>query len=161
MKIKMLTIYSRILSFFLVLLGFTSCEKDEPMAEYGTPHAKFHIKGIVVNEDSESSTPIKGIKVVIARSYEKDNGETFLHHTDSLKTDNNGYFNITTVNFPSSQEFVVKFEDVDRAENGLFETKTDIVCFENSTFENGNGWYKGETNKDLGIIKITPKKAEE
>lgn len=161
MKIKMRTIYSRVLSFFLVLLGFMSCEKDDMRVEYGTPYAKFHIKGIIINEDSENSTPIKGIKVVVARSYEKNNGERFLYHIDSLKTDHNGYFKITTVDFPSSQKFVIKLEDIDGAENGSFETKTDTVSFDNPTFEGGKGWYEGETNKDLGIVKMTPKKVEE
>ncbi|MFV0417616.1 MAG: radical SAM-associated putative lipoprotein [Dysgonomonas sp.] len=161
MKIKMLTIYSRILSFFLVLLGFTSCDEIDPKDEYGSPYAKFIIKGIVVDGDSEDNTPVKGIKVVIARSYEKDNGERFLYHTDSLKTDNNGYFNLATVDFPSSQEFVIKFEDIDGTENGLFESKTDDISFENPKFENGNSWYQGETSKDMGIIKITPQKTEE
>lgn len=160
MKIKKLSVYSKVLSFILVLLGFSACDAIDPIDEYGSPYAKFNIKGIVINEASENNEYAKGIKVVVARSYKKDNGEEFLYNTDSLYTDKNGYFNITTVDFPSSQKFTIKFEDVDGRENGIYETKTDVISFENPIFEGGKSLYKGETNKDLGIIKITPKKHE-
>lgn len=157
----MLSIYSKVLSFLLVLLGFSACDPIDPVDEYGSPYAKFNIKGVVINEDSENNEYVKGIKVVVGRSYKKDNGDEFVYNTDSLYTDKNGYFNITTIDFPSSQKFTIKFEDVDGMVNGTYETKTDVVSFENPSFEGGESWYEGETSKDLGIIKISPLKTEE
>lgn len=46
----MLSVYSKILSFFLVLLGFSSCDSGGGAAEYGTPTAKFKVKGTIVDE---------------------------------------------------------------------------------------------------------------
>lgn len=162
MKIKILSAYSKILSFFLVLLGFASCDSIDPVDEYGTPYAKFKVKGIVVNGESEDNTPVKNIRVLLARGYmAEDEKDKTVHYIDSLQTDNNGYFHFTVEDFPTSQQFLIKFKDVDGDKNGTFETKHDVVKFENPEFKDGNGWYRGETTQDIGIVKIDPVKPEE
>ncbi|MDR0823633.1 MAG: radical SAM-associated putative lipoprotein [Prevotella sp.] len=158
MKIKMLSVYSRILSFFLVLLGFTSCDEIDPKVEYGVPIAKFKVKGTIVDDDSDN--PVAKIKTVLGQSYEID-GKLYVHYIDSVLTNNEGKFELKIEEFPASQTFVLKIEDIDGEQNGgAFETKIESVEFKNPNFTNGNGWYAGEAEKDMQTIKITPVKKD-
>ncbi|MDR2950991.1 MAG: radical SAM-associated putative lipoprotein [Prevotella sp.] len=158
MKVKMLSVYSKILSFFLVLLGFSSCDSGGGgAAEYGTPTAKFKVKGTIVDE---SEAPITKIKTVLGKSYKTELGDR-PYYIDSVFTDSEGKFELNVVEFPTSQEFILKIEDVDGDENGAFETKIETVEFKDPSFTNGNnGWYAGETTKDIQAIKITSAKKD-
>lgn len=156
MKIKLLSAYSRILSFVLVFLGFQSCSIIDSKDEYGTPSAKFIVKGKVENGDKE----VSGLKValgVINKGY--DTGK--VRYVDSVKTDVKGLFNVSIQDFPTSQKFVIKYEDIDGEKNGLLETVIDTVRFDNPSFTNGSGaWYVGETTKDLGTVKLNSSNPE-
>lgn len=162
MKIKALSIYSKILSFFLVLLGFSACDSDNggdgPVCEYGSPTAKFIVKGKVVNKEDQKS--IEGLKVAIGEVYIYDNGKnkiTFYH--DSIQTNTNGEFDISIVHNPQPQKFVIKYEDA-KNQGTEFGLTTDTVRFEKPDFTNGSSWYKGETTQDLGTVEISPVKEE-
>jgi len=163
MKIKMLTIYTRIISFFLVLLGFSSCDGigPDPVDEYGVPSAKFKVNGKIADAESEEEKAVKGIKVVIGQAYENETSK-HVHYIDSVLTDKDGKFDLSVIEFPTSQKFILKIEDIDGVENGLYETKTEDVEFSDPTFQNGSGnWYEGEATKDVGTLKITPANPEE
>lgn len=156
MKIKLLSVYSRILSFVLVFLGFQSCSTVDPKDEYGTPSAKFIVKGKVENGDKE----VSGLKValgVINKGYDKEK----VRYVDSVNTDVKGLFKVSIKDFPTSQKFVIKYEDIDEEKNGLLETVIDTVRFDNPSFTNGSGgWYVGETTKDLGTVKLNSSNPE-
>lgn len=157
MKIKALSVYSKLLSFFLVLLGFSSC--DNGAAEYGTPNAKFIVKGKVVDKGDKA---INGLKVALGRAIDIGDGIKRTYYIDSINTDKNGVFKLSVEEFPSSQKFVIKYEDIDKEENGLYGTVTDTVRFVDPSFTNGNNkWYVGETTKDLGTVTLEPEKGEE
>lgn len=149
MKIKVVSIYSKILYFLLVLLGFSSC--DMGGEEYGTPTAKFTIKGKTVDKDNKA---ISGLKVALGEINRSGNGKT-TYYVDSVSTDIRGVFKISFQDFPAEQKFVIRYEDVGREQNGLIKTIIDTVRFEKPDFTNGSGgWYAGETTKDLGTIKL-------
>lgn len=156
MKIGLLSVYSRVLSFVLIFLGFHSCSTVDPKVEYGTPSAKFIVKGKVENGDKE----VSGLKValgVINNGY--DTGK--VRYVDSVKTDVKGLFNVSIQDFPTIQKFVIKYEDIDGEKNGLLETVIDTVRFDNLSFTNGSGgWYVGETTKDLGTVKLNSSNPE-
>lgn len=156
MKVKMLSVYSKILSFFLVLLGFSSCEGLDPKDEYGVPTAKFKVKGIIVDE---SDKPITKIKTVLGKSYSSKLGDR-AYYVDSVYTDNEGKFELSMEEFPTSQEFLLRVEDVDGDKDGAFESKIETVEFKNPTFTDGSGWYKGIAEKDVQAIKMTSVKKD-
>ncbi|MFV0538440.1 MAG: radical SAM-associated putative lipoprotein [Dysgonomonas sp.] len=156
MKLKVISFYSRLLSFLLVLLGFSSCSEIDPKDEYGVPSAKFKVKGALVDK-TDNSTSITGIKVAIGQL---DRNETGLktYYVDSVVTNNTGEFNLSVTDFPVSQKFVIKYEDTNAVQSGNYGLITDTVRFENPSFTDGDGsWYKGETVKDLGKVKISKK----
>lgn len=148
MKIKVLSVYSKILSFFLILLGFSAC--DSGGTEYGTPNAKFIVKGKVVDEKDNI---IDGLKVALGR-VESENKKT-TYYTDSINTDSNGAFKLSIEDFPSDQKFVIRYDNSDQEKSSILVRKIDTVRFEKPSFTNGSGnWYAGEVTKDLGTVKV-------
>lgn len=159
MKFKACILYSKIISFLLVLLGFTSCDSEGGggggIAEYGTPSAKFVVKGTLVDE-ANSSTAISGVKVAIGHPYTDVAGVMKTYYVDSIVTDGTGKFDLNIEAFPMPQKFVVKYEDIDTAQNENYGLTIDTVRFENPSFTGGSGnWYAGETSKDLGKVKLS------
>ncbi len=165
MKIKALSIYSKILSFLLILLGFSSCgnngddgDDGDMMLMYGTPTAKFIVKGKIVNEKDKD---LSGLKVALGRVNTWSESGKATYYVDSVNTDTQGLFKVSIQDFPTNQKFVIRYEDVDGEQNGLIETVIDTVRFEKPKFTNGSGaWYAGETTKDLGTIKLESFKEE-
>lgn len=157
MKIKLLSAYSRILSFVLVFLGFQSCSTVDPKDEYGAPSAKFIVKGKVENGDKE----VSGLKVALGVVDYYSSNSKKAYYVDSVNTDAKGLFRVSIQDFPTSQKFVIKYEDIDGEKNGLLETVIDTVRFDNPSFTNGSGgWYVGETTKDLGTVKLNSSNPE-
>lgn len=156
MKIKVLSFYSKILSFILILLGFSGCESNGA-TEYGTPTAKFIIKGKVVNKEEQKS--VEGLKVAIGYLVD-ENEERRTIYVDSVQTNAKGEFNVNIIEFPKQQKFVIKYED-DKNQDAKFGLTTDTVRFEDPKFTNGSGgWYSGEATQDLGTIEIVPVKED-
>lgn len=138
--------YSTILALLLTLLGFTqsSCAKlyGSPIAEYGTPSAKFIVIGKV--ESSGTNQPIKNILVYMSG--------------DSTFTDSTGRYQLHSGGFPNSQTFPIRFHDVDGILQGEYTNLDTIVEFKDPQFTNGDGhWYYGETSKEFDI-QLKPKK---
>lgn len=142
LEIKFLKTYNAIIAVVLTLLGFaSSCILFG--CEYGTPSAKFIVKGKV--ESAEDNKAIQNIRVVMLG--------------DSVTTDINGNYEVTDkYSFPKDQTYNIKFKDIDNALNGEFENLDTIVEFKDPIFKNGDGdWYRGETEKEFNI-KLDPKK---
>ena len=155
MKSKFRSLYSKILSVCLVLLGFSACDIIEPNVEYGSPSAKYKVLGKVVSSDDEKK-PIENIRVVMVL-YDTDEYE--YQKGDTVFTDSGGKFEINRHDF-SYNQFKIKIQDVDGEENGLFEDVEQIIKFSNSDYKGGSGWYEGEAQKDLGTIEMNPKQEE-
>lgn len=138
-KTKFYKTSNAIIFGLLALLGFaTSCEKGpNTIAEYGTPSAKFIVKGKV--DSKETNTPIKNVRVIM--------------NSDTSFSDSEGRYQvIENYGFPTNQTFQIKFQDIDGLINGDYEDIDTVVEFANPQFVNGDGhWYEGETSKEFNV----------
>jgi len=160
MKKNVLTFYSRLLSFFMVLLGFTGCDDNNSWggaeAMYGTPSAKFKVNGKIVSQEDKSG--IENIRVVLVPT--RENEEAF--YGDTVYTNSKGEFEVISHDFPLQKvTFKLKLDDVDGDKNGSYDSKIQSVVFENPEYKGGESWYKGEAEKKLGNIEMTPSNKEE
>jgi putative lipoprotein (rSAM/lipoprotein system) len=162
MKLKVISFYSKVISLFLVLMGLSSCGTDSTggddyVVEYGTPSARFRVKGTLVDEADDTKT-VSGIKVAIGLPYSNGTEIKRIYYFDSIVTNNTGSFDLDIVSFPTPQKFAIKYEDTDASQNGNYGLTIDTVRFEDPDFTGGSGnWYEGEVTKDLGKVKILQK----
>ncbi len=139
MKIKYLKFKSWLYASLAAVMGINmSC--DYMVEEYGTPWARYQVKGTVTNEQG---TPIEGIKVSF------DWEEAF--------TDSQGKYEVETSNFPyENAEFELSFQDIDSTENGLYADTTLRVSFKDVPLQGGDGhWYDGAATvtKDMTLLE--------
>jgi len=156
MRKRIFKFYSKILSFALILLGFTSCDdsdegQDPLVCEYGVPSALYKVKGSILSKETQE--PVKNIRAVLVETRQgKEDG----YYGDTIFTDDSGKFNLELRTFPLDKvEFNLKIDDIDGELNGSFESKIEGVIFDKPKLTGGEGsWYKGETEKDLGKIEL-------
>ncbi len=140
MKIKLLEKHNKLIAFLLSVIGiggactFGGCAYGTPV-EYGTPTATFKVNGKV---NSEEDVKIKGIRVIMC--------------DDTAYTNEEGKFQVQTVNFPADVDLDIEFDDTDGELNGAFQSLDTIVSFVDPEFKNGDGhWYQGETSKEFNV----------
>ena len=156
MKKRLLILSTKMLSACLVALGFTACDKYDDnggggeIFEYGTPLATFKVKGTVA---STGKKPIRNIRAVLV---EVIGNEEDAFNADTVYTRADGTFDLKVTTSPQETEFKLKLEDIDGAENGSYAPKTVAVVFEKAKFTGGNGWYKGDTEKDVKTVELNP-----
>lgn len=136
----------------LALLGFQSCDPSTIFegpdmygpgpVEYGCPTAVFKFKGEATDEQGK---PVPGIRIAVFPNGEKD--EYDYSFRDTLFTGTDGKVDtVLMYDWPEYKDMAVKFEDVDGAENGSFESKVlkgDALTIEQT--QKGDGrWYEGE-----------------
>lgn len=141
-KIGLLKTSNILISALITLLGFSSaCSLNQ--VEYGAPHADFIVSG--KTESTVTGKAIENIQVVA--------------EWDTSYTDANGLYLKKLETFGARDgELVLKFEDIDGAENGAFEPLDTLIQYKASEFEGGDGdWYEGEARKIINV-KLQPKK---
>ena len=154
MKVKILSTYTRILTFFLVLLGFSSCQTTK--CEYGSPSAMLNIDGKVIDEKTKEA--IKAIEVTI----QEVGGNGHFQEIKSLTNGQGGFCVHVDVRFASAKTIKVSFKDIDGEANGEFTDQEVTVTIAEEDFKGASGnWYRGEANKDLGSVELAPKVEEE
>lgn len=129
--------YSKLLAFFLSLLGFSATHFS--CVKYGCPNGEIRpkITGSVVSERDEA--PIQGIRAVLKDNYQgydtaytAKNGEFFLQYPYTMcKID------------VQNQNIRVELQDVDGNENGSFENMEIPIA--------------AKSRQSLGTIKMPPK----
>jgi putative lipoprotein (rSAM/lipoprotein system) len=137
-------IFRIIISALVALLGF-SCgygEDNWGTNTYGSPHATYKVKGIVVSNVDDS--PIKGIRA------ELTGNATFTIATSY--TDNSGFFFLEGSEFPRLKLLLVLTD----AEESTFARKEVEADFSTKTFTGGSGWFAGTAEIDLGTIRMIP-----
>jgi len=143
--------YGRLLAILLAWSGF-SCDQWG-MAKYGVPSATYKVKGVVVSETDDAL--IEGIRAVFKTRMDATRG------MDTVYTNSKGVFNLTCRNIDyyemDGSKLYVELADVDGEKNGLFTDKNVEVDFTNVKFK-GSDFDTREVEKDLGMIKMTPKK---
>ena len=138
--------YGRLLAIIMAWLGF-SCDIISPKVEYGTPSATFKAKGVVVSQTDDAL--IEGIRAVL-----KTQKGTAGYGIDTVYTDSKGVFNLKSSDFAFNKLYV-ELADVDGEKNGSFAENEIEADYSNEKFKGGDGhWYRGEAEKDLGIIKM-------
>jgi putative lipoprotein (rSAM/lipoprotein system) len=152
-----------VLAGIISMLGFAGCEDKYGMTEYGSPHADYTIKGVVVNK--ATGKPVKGIRVgyspefwatamygVIPAPYQPKNR---VHVT----TDAKGEFKLTdrfhdgefqTVN--DKPVLPVYVEDIDGEENGSFQPEyLQVDITEAERGGKPKNWYAGEYSINVNV----------
>ena len=123
MKQKINRFWTWLLGGVLTLLGFAGCGKQEynHLLMYGSPEAsyKFILDAIVTDEGEK---PIPGIRVVFDPYQGEDRNGQFI---DTLYTDASGrvFEDLKMSAWGPYGDLVARFDDMDGAENGSFESK--------------------------------------
>ncbi|MCL2502075.1 MAG: radical SAM-associated putative lipoprotein [Bacteroidales bacterium] len=150
-----------VIAGLLTLLGFSACgDKDEiiPMGlEYGTPHAKYAVKGKVTDAQGQALSPMRVIvpRVVLhtpARpGFIPDNPVYTMPIRDTLYTKPDGSFEYTYAGFPTETVHIhLKFEDP--ALQPVFESDSTRVDFHHSDLKGGDGrWNTGSAQKEADM----------
>jgi putative lipoprotein (rSAM/lipoprotein system) len=131
----------RLIYFLLTLLGFGAVSCERSMVEYGCPTADYHVSARVVDSKGNS---IAGIEV--GGYY----GVVF------GVSDADG---VVDINYRGSHISKITFTDVDGAENGgefsKVEFDRDYLKRKVEKVEDGEGWYMGKFNIELGDVEMT------
>ena len=139
-SIKLSTM-KRLIYFLLTLLGFGAVSCERPMLEYGCPTADYHVSARVVDSEGNSITGIE-----VGGSY----GEVF------GVSDADG---VVDINYRGGSIRKITFTDVDGAENGgefsKVEFDRDYLNRKVEKVEDGEGWYEGKFNIELGDVEMT------
>jgi putative lipoprotein (rSAM/lipoprotein system) len=141
------------LAGLLSLLGFSCTDNVAP--EYGTPHARYSVKGSVTDT---AGTLVPGIEILI----KTENGGPV--RNEPAYTSGQGKFDVAYDAFPN-EKFILTATDVDGEANGSFKTDSVEVVFNKEDFyEKGDGhWYDGAAKKELPpiVLKEEVKEADE
>ncbi|HYX06311.1 MAG TPA: radical SAM-associated putative lipoprotein [Bacteroidales bacterium] len=137
MRVKLLKTGNYLIAALMALLGFSvSCE-NSTRVEYGTPSAKFILKGKITS--SETDIPIENIRIIM--------------QSDTAYSDADGNYQVVDKwGFPSDQTYLVQFQDFDGIANGTFAALDTLVEYKDPVFTDGDGkWYEGETSKEFNV----------
>lgn len=128
-----------VLTFLLACLGFSGCD-NVGVAEYGTPHSDFTIKGKVTNQKGEEVPNIRISTIYNNKRYEPYSAK------DTTYTNSNGDYSINIDAF-GIQNVQVLAEDIDGEQNGTLQS--DSTKFDSSEIKlkGGKGWYNGKGEK--------------
>ena len=151
MKKNAVKFWDKIILLLLSFPGiFNSCNPfggEEPLCEYGMPHADFVIKGTVTDE--ASAKPIPGIRIV---------RQVYPDYGDTLYTNTEGNYIFEFGDFPYEKNaYKLKIEDIDGEENGgeFFSKEIDVEITKADRIQKGNGhWYDGKFEKiqNIGLL---------
>ena len=148
---------SWLLAGIIGLFGFAGCW-EFGMAEYGTPSARYTVKGAVHNE--ADGNPIAGIRVGYSPEVWDDAlyGPPSVYSSESdafVITNTSGDFTLSAAMHPLGRYdriLPVYIEDIDGDENGLFAPKMVQVDFSNASYSGKSGnWYSGECTVTVTI----------
>jgi len=135
MRIKYLKLKSWLIASAASLLGINvSCEMP---VEYGTPEARYDVKGVVSAPDG---SPVRGIAVA--------------HRSDT--TDALGRYRVSYLIFPN-EDIQLSFSDIDSTQNGNFRDTTVTLSTRDVPLTDGDGhWFYGRGSINYNIT-LTPR----
>ncbi len=146
----MLTVSGWILTTLIGALGFGACTKniDYSVDEYGCSHAKYSVKGKVVNN---LDLPIPGIQIEIY--YSPTPQPSTLFPPSVVKTDSNGNFSKSYGLRPADINLTLKVTDIDGLLNVLYKSASQEVPMKMSELKGKSGmWYEGSVEKEVKIV---------
>ena len=133
MKVRFNRWYNTLLTALLSLLGYGCSSENSmemygsPILMYGVPSAEYKISGTVTDEGGKA---VEGIKTSVKQvtNYE---GKPITFAIDSVLTDANGHYDMTSTHFPQSPEIKLIVEDVDGDTNGAYQNDTIDINYNN------------------------------
>ncbi|WP_025068552.1 radical SAM-associated putative lipoprotein [Bacteroides gallinarum] len=141
-KKQWLRVCNGMMSGALVLLGFTSCDENGTgtgRCEYGTPYAKYEIKGKVTGEYGQTVSDAR----ILVKNMAPGDSHARAISSDTVYTKENGeYLYQNTIT--GYQDFRVICEDL----TGTYKADSMNVKM-NPT--GGSGWYEGKDNKEVNF----------
>ena len=149
-------VFNVFLATLLALFGFSNC--DNAVVEYGVPNADYTVKGTVVNKADAKS--IKGIRIGFSRVYPEPMlmygvmPQPFISNKADT-TDIQGAYKLTdnfSIGEIQDDVLTVFVQDIDGAENGLYNDTTFQVDYKNiKATGKKSSWYDGEYSKEIKI----------
>lgn len=130
---------NQVLSGALALLGFASCAEGEVPCEYGTPHAKYEIKGKVCDEKEQ---PMEGMRLIV-KGNPSGTGSDYTGRKDTVYTENIGEYTFKDDYAWPGTKYRVVCEDP----TGVY--KADSVDVEMEPGHRSSGWYHGSDSKKV------------
>lgn len=139
-NVRWLKVCNGLLSGALALLGYASCDSsDEPAEEYGTPYAKYEIKGKVTDRDTKAV--IEGARVIVKPMQWKSD-ETFPPQAfDTLQTDKDGNYL-----YQSEMTMIDRFRVVCEDPSGALKADSATIKMDP---QGGEGWYQGSDSQEV------------
>lgn len=138
---NLLAFSNEVLSAALILLGFSSCSGGESPDEYGSPYAKYEIKGKVVDEEQEV---IPNARILMNKGV-LIGGDAigFSPTADTVYTEKDGtYF------YNADGEVCYMFRITCEDPSGVHKAETTEVTPE---LVDGNGWYEGIGKEEVNF----------
>lgn len=145
--VKTPTVMKRIIYILLTLLGFgvVACEDKSDIVMYGSPICEYHLSARVVDD---KGNPIAGIEV-----HETYGPEYPSYSNHIATTDQQGVIDLR--NKEISYPRYIRLVDVDGEENGgEFEEQTLNITNRYKKVEEGEGWYTGSFEAELGDVTL-------
>ncbi len=143
--------YSRLVIVSVSFVGFlTGCDiiGGGAVAMYGMPIGSYKINGNIVNATSKQVIPNIQISTLMLQGTDTENGFSL----DTVYSDINGKFVIEWQEVPLDLTFVMKAEDIDGQENGLYLEQKASLSFSESDLSGGDGsWDQGSAEKSITI----------
>lgn len=139
-NLRWLKVCNGLLSGALALLGYASCDSsDEPAEEYGTPYAKYEIKGKVTDRDTKAA--IEGARVIVKPMQWKSD-ETFPPQAfDTLQTDKDGNYL-----YQNEMTVIDRFRVVCEDPSGALKADSATIKMDP---QGGEGWYQGSDSQEV------------
>lgn len=139
-NVRWLKVCNGLLSGALALLGYASCDSsDEPAEEYGTPYAKYEIKGKVTDRDTKAA--IEGARVIVKPMQWKSD-ETFPPQAfDTLQTDKDGNYL-----YQNEMTMIDRFRVVCEDPSGALKADSATIKMDP---QGGEGWYQGSNSQEV------------
>lgn len=139
-NVRWLKVCNGLLSGALALLGYASCDSsDEPAEEYGTPYAKYEIKGKVTDRDTKAA--IEGARIIVKPMQWKSD-ETFPPQAfDTLQTDKDGNYL-----YQNEMTMIDRFRVVCEDPSGALKADSATIKMDP---QGGEGWYQGSDSQEV------------
>lgn len=142
-KKSLLIFANQVLSGILVLLGFTSCGNGifggETPDEYGSPYAKYEIKGKVVDP---GQNPVPDARIIMRKGIYTEGAVRLIPRPDTVYTEKDGTYLYETEGL--YEMFRVVCEDSSEAYKA---DSTEV----SPKPTGGKGWYKGSSSDEVNF----------
>ncbi len=146
--------FKKLTKLVLAIFGVAVCSHSCVL--YGTPYSEYELKGKVVDETTDK--PVQGLRIIRSSTY-KSHGEikVNLYEKDTVFTDDKGEFYTEGRDYRLNELNHILVEDIDSAQNGLYEDKEEFVELVKQSKPKSRGWFIGLYKSEV-TLEVTPKR---